>query len=194
MSLVPLLTRDHFSPRDQPTLDGAVEVFGQVLNTWAAIGHSPGLFSVYLPFLRQLNGPGALDDRIKHLTAVRVAVLNHCQYTSSHRSTAALGQGVEVDDLVAAAKGDLDAFTDRERVAILLAEEMTVDLPGTPKVDNVFGVSPDVRDVVQELFDPAEVVELVMCISLWNALSRFHRVMGFEMDMPLAPPAVEAEL
>lgn len=194
MSLVPLLTRDRFSPLDQPTLDQGVQAFGQVLNTWAAIGHSPGLFGTYLPFLKQLNGPGALDDRIKHLTAVRVAVLNHCRYTSSHRSTAALAKGFGVDELAAVARGDIGVFTDREQLALRLAEEMTTAVPATPLATSTSGVSADLRAEVQEVFSAAELVELAMCISFWNALSRFHRVMGFEMDMPLAPPEVEAEL
>ncbi|MDT5053405.1 MAG: hypothetical protein QOF66_1771, partial [Mycobacterium sp.] len=42
------------------------------------------------------------------------------------------------------------------------------------------------------LFDPRELVELTMSISVWNALSRFHRVMEFDLDMPEPPPAVES--
>ena len=182
MSLVPLLKADQFDPVDQPVLEKGVEAFGQLLNTWAAIGHSPGLFSTYLPFLRQLNGPGALEQRVKELTAVRVAVLNHCRYTASHRSTSALAKGVSAEDLTSVARGELDGFTEKERVALSLAEEATVGV-STPSIEDA-----------QRVFEPAELVELVMCISVWNALSRFHRVMAFELDMPAAPAGVEAWL
>jgi AhpD family alkylhydroperoxidase len=194
MSIVPLLSAEQFSPVDQPTLEQGVKAFGQVLNTWAAIGNSPGLFSTYLPFLKQLNGPGELDGRIKNLTAVRVAVLNHCRYTASHRCTAALAQGIDVEELAAVARGDFGVFTDREQLALRLAGEMTTSLPATPRASSVTGVSADIRDEMQGAFNAGELVELAMCISFWNALSRFHRVMAFELDMPASPAAVEARL
>jgi AhpD family alkylhydroperoxidase len=181
-SLVPLLTEDEFAEVDRPALGAGVAAYGQVLNTWAAIGHSPGLFSTYLPFLKQLNAPGALGLRIKDLTAVRVAVLNQCAYTSSHRCSAALANGVSVEDLGAVAAGDLERFTERERVALALAEEVTVKLATAA------------AEEAARVFEAAELVELVMCISIWNALSRYHKVMGFELDMPPAPAAVADRL
>jgi AhpD family alkylhydroperoxidase len=169
-------------------------MYGEVLNTWAGIGNSPGLLAKYLPFLGQLNGPGALDQRLKDLVAVRVAVLNHCRYTASHRCTSALNKGVGVDELAAVANGKLEGFTEQERLALQLAEEMTVAIPAVSVESDPTGVSTSLRDDVQRVFDAAALVELVMCISMWNALSRFHRVMDFELDMPEAPAPVAAQL
>lgn len=194
MSLVPLLTSAQFSPDDQPALTQAVEAYGEVLNTWAGIGNSPGLLATYLPFLRRLNGPGALEVRIKNLVAVRVAVLNHCRYTASHRCTSSLAGGVTEEELAAVADGDFEDFTAQERLALRLADEMTVALPNVPVGDGPTGVPSSLRDEAQRTFSPAALVELVMCISMWNALSRFHRVMDFELDMPKPPAAVEARL
>ncbi|MFF3559608.1 carboxymuconolactone decarboxylase family protein [Streptomyces sp. NPDC002574] len=194
MSLVPILASDQFSAVDQPALAQGVNMYGDVLNTWAGIGNSPGLLAKYLPFLGQLNGPGALEQRIKELVAVRIAVLNHCRYTASHRCTSALAKGVALDELAAVANGELDGFTEQERLALRLAEEMTVSLPRVPVASDPTGVSGPVHDEVQRVFGAAELVELVMCISMWNALSRFHRVMAFELDMPEAPAAVAARL
>ncbi len=42
MALVPLLTAEQFSAEDQLMLAKGVSVYGQVLDTWAAIGNSPG--------------------------------------------------------------------------------------------------------------------------------------------------------
>jgi alkylhydroperoxidase family enzyme len=44
-----------------------------------------------------------------------------------------------------------------------------------------------------EFSEPA-IVELVAMIGLWNALARFHRLMGFELDMEAPPDEVVAEL
>ena len=38
--------------------------------------------------------------------------------------------------------------------------------------------------------DP-EIVELMTTIALWNALARFHRAMGFDLDMDPPPPEID---
>lgn len=194
MALVPLLSGSEFDETDRFALAGGEKAYGQVLNTWAAIGNSPGLFAVYLPFLRQINGPGLLETRIKELTALRVAILNHCRYTTSHRCTAALTNGATEDELAAIARGDYSDFMKRERVALELADEMTTGLPTRTREQNRTGISTTVRDEAKVVFEPRELVELTMSISVWNALARFHRVMDFELDMPEPPLEVESAI
>ncbi|HEX4558993.1 MAG TPA: carboxymuconolactone decarboxylase family protein [Mycobacterium sp.] len=191
MSLVPLLQSSEFSDADRPVLAAGEKAYGQVLNTWAAIGNSPGLFAAYLPFLRQVNGPGLLDVRIKELAAVRIAVLNHCRYTTSHRCTSAMTGGATADELTAVARGEFDSFTDRERLALELADAMTVAIPTTARTTLPSGIPPALRDDAARVFSPGELVELTMSISVWNALSRFHRVMAFDLDMPEPPREVD---
>lgn len=194
MAMVPLRTQAEFSIEDRPTLDAGVSSYGQVLHTWSAIANSPGLFATYLPFVRRVAGPGHLEQRVKELTAVRVAVLNHCRYTASHRCTSATRAGIEEDDLVAVARGSFERFTEREQVALMLAEEITIAPPVVPVTISPSGITPEVRTRAQELFEPDELVELAMGIGLWNALARFHRLMELDLDMPEAPPGVTAEL
>src|SRR3546814_9538457 len=105
MSLVPLLSEDLFAQVDQAALSRGKGAYGRVLNTWAAIGNSEGLFSAYLPFVVQVNANSSVG-RIKELLGVRVAVLNHCRYTASHRCASAISKGISVADLVAVARGD----------------------------------------------------------------------------------------
>lgn len=194
MTLVPLLESSEFSEADQSTLAAGEKVYGKVLNTWAAIGQSPGLFAAYLPFLRQVNAPGLLEVRIKELVAVRIAVLNHCLYTASHRCTSAQRNGVGDDELVAAARGDFGAFNARERLALELTDAMTSAVPVTPRSDIPSGVPQALLDSAATTLTPGELVELTMSISVWNALSRFHRVMAFDLDMPEPPAEVAALL
>ncbi len=193
MALVSPRTVDEAADIDRPALDAGVGAYGQVLNTWGAILNSPGLFAAYLPFLRQVNGPGALDQRVKELSAVRVAILNHCEYTTSHRITSALAQGIPEDDITAAATGSGAGLSERERAALDLAEQLTTEVPRVSRSVSRTGVSTVVRERAAELFDERELVELTFGISVWNALSRFHRVMDFELDMPDLPTAI-AEL
>jgi AhpD family alkylhydroperoxidase len=190
MALVPLLDSTQFSEDDQQILAVGEKAYGQVLHTWAAIGNSPGLFAKYLPFLRQVNGPGMLDIRIKELAAVRVAVLNHCHYTTSHRCASARANGVTDEELAAAARGDFGTFSEQEKVALELSDAMTLAVPAIPRDQNPSAVAPALLDDATLLFSPRELVELTMSISIWNALSRFHRVMSFDLDMPEAPAEV----
>ena len=125
---------------------------------------------------------------------MRVAVLTHCRYTSSHRATAALANGATEQELASIARGAYDGFTERERVALRLADEMTTGLPSISRQQSATGISAQLRDAATEVFSPRELVELTMSIGVWNALSRFHRVMDFDLDMPDAPPAVESAL
>jgi AhpD family alkylhydroperoxidase len=194
MALVPLVTSSEFSEADQQALISGEMAYGMVLNTWAAIGNSPGMFGAYLPFLRQVNGTGELEVRIKDLSAVCVAVLNHCRYTASHRCKSALANGVTADELTAVARGDFTRFTVRERIALDLASAMTRSIPVTPYHQSPAGISADDLEAAQKCFSARELVELTMSISMWNALSRFHRVMEFDLDMPAPPIGVDQEL
>lgn len=194
MPLVSIRSAEEASPTDRPVLDAGIAAYGQVLHTWGALLHSPGLFASYLPFLRQLNGAGELDQRTRDLTALRVAVLNHCVYTASHRTTAARANGATDEDLDAIAAGRFDRFDDRLRSALDLTDAMTLDPPRTRVAQAAEGVPADVRARASALFGEQELVELTMGIAIWNALSRFHRVMGFELDMPAPTPGVAAQL
>jgi len=194
MTLVPLLDSSEFDAADQDALAAGQKAYGKVLNTWAAIGNSPGLFAAYLPFLRQVNGPGQLEGRIKELTAVRVAVLNHCRYTASHRCTAASANGATEPELTAVARGEYDQFTEREQLALRLTDEMTTELPARRRQASPSGLSDQLREGLEQRFDPTELVELTMSIGVWNALARFHRVMEFDLDMPEAPYSVASAL
>src|SRR6202008_673750 len=150
MSLVPLLAGSEFDEADQDVLAAGEKAYGKVLNTWAAIGNSPGLFAVYLPFLRQISGSGLLENRIKELTALRVAVLNHCRYTTSHRYTAASANGATETDLTAVAQGDYRESPARERIALQLADEMTTGLPVRTRDQSPAGIPVQLRDSAKE--------------------------------------------
>ncbi len=193
MPLAPLLDATEFPETDQDLLATASKAYGHVLNAWAAIGNSPGLFSTYL-LVRQLNGPGKLEPRIKEFVAVRIAVLMHCRYTASHRCTAALANGATEQELAAVAIGDYSGFTERERLALQLTDEMTTELPTRNRMDSRSGLSAQLGQAAQALFDPGALVELTMSVGLWNAMTRFHRVMDIDLDMPEPPAAVDSAL
>jgi AhpD family alkylhydroperoxidase len=186
VALVPLPDQADMDPADLPAIETGLAAFGHLLHTWQAVANVPGLFSKYFPYLRTLTGPGPLDQRVKELTAVQVAILNHCRYTVCHRSFSARAKGVTDEELVKIASNDLEAFTETER--------LTLDVPVVTAAELPAGIDEDLRQRVKAAFEPEQLVELLMSISLWNAIARFHRVLDLDLDLPEAPAEVDALL
>ena len=194
MALVPLPEKESMDPADLPAIETGLAAFGHLLHTWQAVANVPGLFSKYFPFLRTLTGPGALDQRVKELTAVQVAILNHCRYTVCHRSFSALAKGVTEAELVKIAANDLRSFSETERLALEFTRAVTLDVPAVTAAAIPAGIDETLRRRVKDAFEPEQLVELLMSISLWNAIARFHRVLDLDLDLPDAPPEVSARL
>jgi AhpD family alkylhydroperoxidase len=187
MALVRLVERDEVPTEVQAMFDAGEKQYGTVLHTWRAIAHRPDTFRAYVPYLRAVAGPGVLDQRIKELTALEVGLDNHCPYSVSHRVRAARAAGITDDELRALGDGTHSAFTEREQLALDVAGRLTLDLPSTPYDVEPSGLPKDIRARLQEAFTEEEIVELLLNISLWNALARFHRSMGFELDLEPVP-------
>lgn len=193
-ALVRLLERAEAPPEVQAVFDAGEAQYGRLLNTWRALAHRPEIFVAYFPYLRSIIGPGALEQRIKELVEVEVAVLNRCRYTVSHRLRSARAAGVPDDDLLALARGELDRFSERERTAIEYARELTLNPPAVPYAERPGAIDSALADRLRERFDDAELVELTAAIGLWNALARFHRALELPLDMDPPPPEIEALL
>jgi AhpD family alkylhydroperoxidase len=194
VALVPLPEKESMDPVDLPAIETGLAAFGHMLHTWQAVASVPGLFSKYFPFLRTLTGPGLLDQRVKEITAVQVAILNHCRYTVCHRCFSAQGKGVTEEELVKIAANDLQSFSERERLALEFTRAVTLDVPATTAAESVTGIDEALRERVREAFEPRQLVELLMSISVWNAIARFHRVLDLDLDLPEAPAEVDALL
>jgi uncharacterized peroxidase-related enzyme len=192
--LVALVSKEEATPEVRELFEAGEALYGRVLNTWQALAQRPEIFVAYMPYLRSIVGPGALDQRLKELVEVRTAVLNRCLYSASHRVRSARAAGVSEDDVVAVARGELSRFSEREQLALELTEELTLRPPEVAYTDAPQLVETATLERVRDSFTDPEIVELVAAIAIWNALARFHRVMGFELDMDAPPEAVVAEL
>lgn len=191
MSLVRLVEKDEVPEEVRRVFESGEEQYGQVLNTWRAIAHNPGVFQAYLPYLRAIFGPGALSQRIKDLVAVRTSLLLGCRYSVSHRVASARRQGIPDRDLVGLVDPDGHDFTPEEEAALVFAEELTTRVDDVSFGESPQGVRAETLAAVREHFSDAEIVDLALSVGLWNALARFHRVMDLELDMP--PPPAELE-
>ena len=192
--LVALVSKEEATPGVRELFEAGEAVYGRVLNTWHALAQRPEIFVAYMPYLRSIVGPGALDQRLKELVEVRTVVLNRCLYSTSHRVRSARAAGVSEEDVVAVARGELSRFSDREQLALAIAEELTLAPTSVPYAEAPQLVDTATLERLRASFTDPEIVELIVTIAIWNALARFHRVMGFELDMNAPPEAVAAEL
>ena len=191
MALVPLVDIESLEGHPREVAESGRAQYGTVLNTWAAIMNKPDLFAAYLPFLRQVAGPGELDAITKDLSALLVASLNNCRYSVSHRATSAKKNGASEAQLREVVAGNWSGFDARLRTALELTRELTLLPPQEAYSQMPYGVHPELRERAKAAFSEVELLELTFSISVWNALSRFHRVMGFELDMPAPPEGLE---
>lgn len=190
MSLIPLVDPNGLEGAPREMAESGFAQYGQYLQTWRAIMNKPELFASYLPFLRQVAGPGELDSVMKDLSALLVGTLNHCRYTASHRSTSARAKGVSDEDMQKVAQGDWDGFDPRTQIALRYTRELTLNPAVLSYSELPQAVLPETLRELSSNFDPVEILELTMSIAVWNALARFHRVMNFDLDMPEAPEGV----
>jgi AhpD family alkylhydroperoxidase len=190
MSLVALAELDSLEGLPREVAESGLAQYGQLLNTWKAIMNKPDMFAAYLPFLRQVAGPGELDPVLKDVVALYVAYLNNCRYSASHRSTSARAKGVTDETMQHAVSGDWSGFDSRTQHALTFAKELTL-LPSQVSYSELpQAVLPETLAAVRADFSDVELLELCMSVAMWNALARFHRVMDFEFDMPEAPEGV----
>ena len=191
MTLVRLAEIDELTGSALAMAESGAAQYGKLLNTWKAIMNRPNLFEAYLPFLRNVAGPGPLDQAIKDTCALYVGVLNHCRYTVSHRSTSALKNGADAATLVKMATDEWADFDSKMRTALEFTKELTLNPAQVEYSTLPQAVSSDVLRDLKAQFNDAEIVDLAMTVSVWNALARFHRVMDFEQDMPDAPEGLD---
>lgn len=194
MTFVPLIEKSETAGEARAVLERAEQRCGRLLHTWMALANTPNVLTAYLPFLHAVAGPGELNRRIKELTAVQVALDTHRLYTASHRCASALKHGVSEAELAALAARDLSGFSEPELLALELARELTERPTELRYHDAPQLASPRLLDAVQRTFPPAPLGELVLGIAVWNALARFHRTIGLELDMPEPPAEVRSVL
>lgn len=190
MSLIKLVEIEELEGTPREVAESGKAQYGQVLNTWKAIMNRPDMFAAYLPFLRQVAGPGALDAQLKDLIALYVSYLNHCCYSVSHRSTSARAKGVTDELMQTIVAEDWSSFDERLQVSLAFAKELTILPTVTEYSELPQSAHPETLAGIRRLFSDEEILELTMTIAMWNALARFHRVMDFDLDMPAGPEGV----
>lgn len=165
--------------------------YGQVLEAWKGVALVDDAFPAYMAYMKAVVGPGAVPARIKDLAAIRVSLLNGCRYSVSHRVASARRNDVSEADILGVADPATAGYDEPTAAALAFAEELTLGPPARSVGELPQAVTPATLERVKAVFDDARCAELALSVSLWNALSRFHRVMDLDLDMPAPPPELD---
>ena len=118
--------------------------------------------------LAQHLGASRLEAGLRALVEIRVSQINGCAYCLRLHVDGALGHGVDQKKIdVVAAWREVDAFSERERAALGLAEAMV-------RIGDGHRVDEEVWSVARLTFDDADLATLcyvVGLINFWNTLN-----------------------
>ena len=147
---------------------------GRLLNLYRALLHSPGLASAWLDFNNAVRYQTGLDERVRELVIMRVAVLNDTDYVFDiHKARYAAPAGVtpaEVEALRDSRRSGL--FGPKEAALLAYVDAVTRDV----KVPDA--VFKGLRAHVSE----RAVVELTVLIAAYNMHTRVLKALDIDPE------------
>lgn len=155
-----------------PLVDRIVAERGRMLNLYSMLLHSPPVCEGWLAFLTAIRQRSSLSARVRELVIMRIAVVNDADYEFRQHRPIALSVGVSEAEIEGLRTGDLSAFPDRDRAALVYCDTMTKDVH----------VPADVFAAVRPHFDEQEIVELTATVAAYNLVSRFLEALQVDHD------------
>jgi uncharacterized peroxidase-related enzyme len=176
MPRISRLKRDEVSSSAVAIFDRYLRDRGNVPNMFRTMAHRPEIFETIIAHMEAVLNTGTLPKALKELVIVRTSQLNRTPYCLASHTTIAKKLGwseVQIEELHHAA---LSAeFSEREKVAIHLAEMMTL---------NPHGYSDTEFARLRSFYSEGEVIELMASIGLFNYFNRFNDLLEMEPTRP----------
>ena len=176
------LERNQVAPSIVAIYDKTLHERGNVPYFFRTLAHRPEIMQTAIAHLDAVMSTGTLSRALKELVIVRTSQLNCTEYCLASHTALATKLGW-TDEQIAALPGAQTSslFTEREKVAIHLAEVMARD---------AHSYSDEAFARLREFFSEGEVVELVCAIGLFHYFNRANDLLRMEPTKP----ATEAEL
>jgi uncharacterized peroxidase-related enzyme len=189
MPRISRLKRDEVLPAAVNIYDRYLRDRGNVPNMFRTMAHRPEIFETIIAHMEAVLNTGTLPKALKELVIVRTSQLNRTPYCLASHTTIARKLGwseTQIKALQDAAGSE--EFSEREKVAIHLAEVMTLDAHGYSEADFTR---------LRRFYSEGEVVELMAAIGLFNYFNRFNDLLEMEPTQPasaeeLATAGIEA--
>ncbi len=148
---------------------------GNVPNMFRTMAHRPEIFETAIAHMEAILNTGTLPKALKELVIVRTSQINQTPYCLASHSAICRRLGWTDEQLNSMGSKALSTFTEREQVAIHLAEVMTL---------NAHGYTAEDFATLRHHFSEGEVVELMASIGLFNYFNRFNDLLEMEPTQP----------
>jgi uncharacterized peroxidase-related enzyme len=185
MPRISRLKRNEVSASAGKIYDRYLRERGNVPNMFRTMVHRPEIFETIIAHMEVVLNTGTLPKALKELVIVRTSQVNQTPYCLASHTAIARKLGwseVQIEALHDAA-GSSAVFSERERVAIHLAEVMTRDPHHYSDEDFAR---------LRSHFSEGEVVELMAAIGLFNYFNRFNDLLQMEPTQPASAEELAA--
>jgi len=176
MARLSRLNRDEVSSDSINIYDRYLRERGNVPNMFRTMAHRPEIFQTIIAHMEAVLNTGTVPKALKELVIVHTSQVNETPYCLASHTAIARRLGwsdLQLQSLADSAESD--QFTDREKVAIHLAEVMTSDPHGYSDAEFA---------ELRRHFSEGEVVELMAAIGLFNYFNRFNDLLQMEPTQP----------
>jgi uncharacterized peroxidase-related enzyme len=136
------------------------------------MAHRPEIFETIIAHMEAVLNTGTLPKALKELVIVRTSQLNRTPYCLASHTTIARKLGwteTQIETLHDSAGSK--EFSEREKVAIHLAEVMTLDAHNYSEAEFAR---------LRSFYSEGEIVELMAAIGLFNYFNRFNDLLEME--------------
>jgi uncharacterized peroxidase-related enzyme len=176
MPRISRLKRDEVSSSSSTIYDRYLRDRGNVPNMFRTMAHRPEIFETIIAHMEAVLKTGTLSTALKELVIVRTSQLNQTPYCLASHTTIARRLGWTDEQIVALQDAAASSsFTEAEKVAIHLAEVMTLNAHGYSNADFAR---------LRSFYSEGEVVELMAAIGLFNYFNRFNDLLQMEPTQP----------
>jgi uncharacterized peroxidase-related enzyme len=182
MPRISRLQRNEVSSSAVAIYDRYLQDRGNVPNMFRTMAHRPEIFETIIAHMEAVLNTGTLTKALKELVIVRTSQLNRTPYCLASHTAICRRLGWSDAQLAALDQPASGDFTDREKVAIHLAEVMTLDAHGYSDAD---------FNRLRSFFSEGEVVELMAAIGLFNYFNRFNDLLQMEPTQPASKEELE---
>jgi uncharacterized peroxidase-related enzyme len=188
MARISRLGRREVSEAVGEIYDRYVRQRGNVPNMFRTVAHRPEILQTMIAHMEAVLNTGTLPTSLKELVIVRTSQMNNCEYCLASHSLLAKKLGYSDAQIAELPHFESSkTFTEREKVAIRLAERITRN--ERPLDDAELAE-------LKTHFTEGEIVELMAASGLFNYFNRFNNLLAMEPTPPgagvEAPAAVHA--
>ena len=127
------------------------------LNVTRMMAHQPRLMQAYSRMGLEILLHGVLDPVLREMIILRVGDLCQSEYERHQHVSVARRVGMSEETLAALLANDRAGFSDRQRTALDLADQICLD----------HVASTETMDVAKQLFTPVELIEICMVVGYY---------------------------